>query len=181
MIRLFIALKIPFNIKEEIVKLRKEFLSGLEIYKWEPTEKIHLTLKFIGDVKEELQNEIIKRILFIGEYRRIECGLSNFGFFYRHGRPTILFIKMNVEERVKQIIDRLNQELMVLDILPEKKEFTAHLTLLRLRGREDIDILKKISEIELKHKFTADQIALYKSELMPQGSKYTELLNLKLS
>lgn len=181
MIRLFVALKIPFNIKEEIVNLRREILPGFEIYKWEPAEKIHLTLKFIGNIKEELLSEIINRISFIGENRKFECGLTNFGFFNRQGKPAILFIRLKIEERLKAIVDRLNLELEILDIPVEKREFKAHITLLRLRGNEDIEVLRKMSGIELNRKFSADEVVLYKSLLLPHGAKYTELKNFKLS
>ena len=57
----------------------------------------------------------------------------------------------------------------------------AHLTLLRIKGTEELDPLKKMTEIELKTKFTVDEIALYQSRLLAHGSIYKELLNYKLN
>jgi 2'-5' RNA ligase len=181
MTRLFIALKIPLHIRKEITNFTKEVLPGYNNYKWEQIDKVHLTLKFIGDVKEELVNEVIKKISFINGYKKFECGLDKFDFFYRNGKPSIFFLKLQMEDRINELVARFNDELETLSIPREKKEFHAHLTLLRIKGTEDIDPLKKITEIELKNKFTADEIALYQSRLLAHGSIYKELLNYKLN
>jgi RNA 2',3'-cyclic 3'-phosphodiesterase len=181
MIRLFIALKIPLHIRKEIVNFTKEFLPGYDQYKWEQIDKVHLTLKFIGDTKEELVNEVIKKISFMNEYKKFECGLDKFDFFYRNGKPSIFFLKLKMDERINELVIRLNKELEILNIPFEKKEFHAHLTLLRIKGYEDIIPLQKMNEIDLKTKFTADEIALYQSRLLAHGSTYKELLNYKLN
>jgi 2'-5' RNA ligase len=181
MIRLFIALKIPLHIRKEIVNFTKEFLPGYDKYKWEQIDKVHLTLKFIGDIKEELVNEIIKKISFMNEYKKFECGLDKFDFFYRNRKPSIFFLKLQMEERINELVIRLNKELDILNIPLEKKEFHAHLTLLRIKGNEDIIPLQKMNEIELKTKFIADEIALFQSRLLAHGSIYKELLNYKLN
>jgi 2'-5' RNA ligase len=181
MIRLFIALKIPLHIRKEIVNFTKEFLPGYDKYKWEQLDKVHLTLKFIGDIKEELVNEVIKKISFMNEYKKFECGLDKFDFFYRNRKQSIFFLKLQMEERINELVIRLNKELEILNIPLEKKEFHAHLTLLRIKGCEDIIPLQKMNEIELKTKFTADEIALYQSRLLAHGSTYKELLNYKLN
>src|ERR1035437_455621 len=181
MIRLFIALKIPLYIRKEIVNFTKEFLPGFEKYKWEQIDKVHLTLKFIGDIKEDLVNEVIKKISFINEYKKFECGLDKFDFFYRNGKPSIFFLKLQMNERINELVIRLNKELEILNIPFEKKEFHANLTLLRIKGNEEIDPLKKMTDTVLKDKFIADEIALYQSRLLAHGSKYKEILNYKLN
>jgi 2'-5' RNA ligase len=183
MTRLFIALKIPLYIRKEIVNLTSGFLPDYNKYKWEQIDKVHLTLKFIGDIKQELVNEVIKKISFMNGYKKFECGLDKFDFFYRNGKPSIFFVKLQMEERINELVIRLNDELETISIPREKKEFHAHLTLLRIKGHEDIVPLKNITGtgIELNNKFTADEIALYQSRLLPQGSSYKELLNYKLN
>jgi RNA 2',3'-cyclic 3'-phosphodiesterase len=181
MTRLFIALKIPLHIRKEIVNFTKEFMPGYEKYKWEQLDKVHLTLKFIGDVKEEFVNEVMKKISFMNDYKKFECGLDKFDFFYRNGKPSIFFMKLQMEERINELVIRLNNELESISIPREKKEFHAHVTLLRIKGNEELDPLKQMTGLQLKTKFTADEIALYQSSLLPHGSEYKELLNYKLN
>ena len=51
MIRLFIALKIPEEIKDKIFGYCFDAIENAVGYKWEAKDKVHLTLKFIGEVK----------------------------------------------------------------------------------------------------------------------------------
>jgi 2'-5' RNA ligase len=86
-----------------------------------------------------------------------------------------------MEERINELVIRLNNELETLSIPREKKVFHAHVTLLRIKGNEELDPLKQMTGLELKTKFTADEIALYQSQLLSHGSVYKELLNYKLN
>ena len=180
MIRLFVALKIPLHIREEIVKLYQGFLQGTASYKWEPIDKIHLTLKFIGDVSEDSVDTIINKISFVESYNKFNCSLSDFGFFYRSGKPSIFFIRMQMDEMINELVDKLNSELEALNIQTEKKDFKVHLTLLRLKGQEDLGSLNKITKLKLNRSFVADEIVLYKSKLLTHGSEYKVLKSYKL-
>ena len=87
MTRLFIALNIPEEIKQKIIEMRRNLINQIpgnhyEKLRWEPKEKYHLTLKFIGDVNESLADEIPNHLDFIGEYKKVNCELTKFGFFY---------------------------------------------------------------------------------------------------
>jgi 2'-5' RNA ligase len=86
-----------------------------------------------------------------------------------------------MEERIKELVIRLNNALAPLNIPLEKKEFHPHVTLLRIKGNEDIVALKKLTEIVLVDKFIADEITLYQSRLLAHGSIYKELVNHKLN
>ena len=70
MIRLFVALIIPEEIKNQIIEIRKDIYSDEEKYRWEDNFKIHLTLKFIGDVENELLEPILQELSFLNNYQR---------------------------------------------------------------------------------------------------------------
>ena len=55
--RLFISLNLPDSIIENIIRLRDQICKDEKI-KWEPKEKLHLTIKFIGDVSDEVMKNI---------------------------------------------------------------------------------------------------------------------------
>jgi len=180
MTRLFIALIIPLHIREEIVKLRKGFLAGTATYKWEPIDKIHLTIKFIGEVKDEMVDNIIKKISFVEVYNKFECCLTGFDFFYRSGKPSIFYSSLQIDKVIIEVVRKINSGLEEFGVQVEKKDFKTHLTLLRLKGYEDIEPLKEICKNKLNIRFIADTIVLYKSRLHPHGSEYIELKNYKL-
>jgi 2'-5' RNA ligase len=179
--RLFVALKIPNEIREKVIIYRNEAFKDFNKFKWENKEKIHLTLKFIGEVKEELTNPIIDSLQFVKEYNSFTCMFNRFGFFYTRNEPRILWISLLIDDYIYELVDKINKELALLSIPIEKKKFQAHLTIKRMKGNEgkyfiDSFVNFKIPEI----KFKAGEIALIKSELLSSGSKYTEIKNYPL-
>src|SRR5690606_3761329 len=135
MIRLFIALNIPAEIKNEIIRRRDQIISSVlensenKIFtplKWEPEEKLHLTLKFIGEVKEELLDKIIGSIGFIQNYKPIHCAFSGFGLFFRNNEPKILWAGFNVNKKLFELVNQLNKNFIKFSIQPEHRKFKAH-------------------------------------------------------
>jgi 2'-5' RNA ligase len=135
MIRLFVALNIPQKVKEEIIRLRNSIINNPLDYKWEAINKLHLTLKFIGEVDESLVEKIQNEIFFINEYKAFKCAFSKFGFFYSGREPRILWLGLNINDEIFGLVERLNEELVKFGIEKEKKRFKLHLTLMRVRKK----------------------------------------------
>ncbi len=176
MIRLFVALKIPDPVIQEIIELRNKAFPGYHNYKWEPEDKIHLTLKFIGEREEKLVEPVISELEFIRDYRKFNCSLTRFGFFFKNKEPKILWVGLSIDDMVFNLVKELNTKLEKFGILMEKKEFKAHLTLMRIKKFVDKNFIKSYEDFIIPGiQFTADEIILFKSELTSAGSKYTEL------
>lgn len=181
MIRLFVALKIPGEIRNEIINLRNKAVIYYEKYKWEPEEKIHLTLKFIGEVKEELITPISEALDFVEDYQIFNCSLTKFDFFYRDKKPKILWLGLDINKEINNLVYRINEEMAKFSIPAEKRNFNAHLTIKRLKGNEGNEFVKRFKEFKIPElNFIAGEIMLVKSELLPSGSRYTEIKNYKL-
>jgi len=181
MIRLFIALKIPDEIKKEIIRLRNSIIPDHTNYKWEVDEKIHLTLKFIGNVEDKLLNPIISSLNFIEDYPKLNCGLEQFGFFFKHNEAQILWIGLKVDEIIYNLVDRLNKLFEEFGVPAEKRKFKSHLTLMRIKKGVDENFIKKFENfVVTPTQFIANEVVLIKSELLTQGSKYTEIKKFKL-
>ncbi len=177
MIRLFIALKTPDEVRKKIIEFRNEALPDYRKYdKWEPEDKIHLTLKFIGEVKPELSEQIADHIKFVSEYEKFICSLTQFGFFYKQKAAKILWVGLSIDNLVFDLVNRLNEELEKFSIVPEKRKFHAHLTIKRLKGTEGQDFISSFERFKIPaYNFVSAEIALMKSELSPAGSKYTDI------
>jgi RNA 2',3'-cyclic 3'-phosphodiesterase len=181
MIRLFIALKIPDEIKEQIVTLRKSVLESPEKLRWEPAEKFHITLKFIGDVPEDQVDEIANSLDFISSYKKFKCNFSGFAFFFSHGRPKFLSAGFSTDYNLIELADRLNKHMVQYSVPAETRKFIAHLTLLRIKDKIGKDFIEKFDSFRFNGiPFIADEAALIKSELKPAGSVFTEIKNFKL-
>jgi 2'-5' RNA ligase len=181
MIRLFVALNIPQDTKEEIIRLRNGVINNPLDYKWEPPAKLHLTLKFIGEVEENLVEKIKSEISFIYEYKVFNCSFSKFGFFYMRKVPRILWLGLNINKEIFDLDKRLNQELVKFHIPEEKKKFKPHLTLMRVKKKLDKNFINSFENCKLPDtEFYGDSVSLIKSELSSGGSTYTEIKKYKL-
>ena len=179
MIRLFIALNVPENIKTQLIDLRNS-LAGMN-YKWEEKEKLHLTLKFIGDLSEEKLNDFVNELNFITTFPKLKCSIKNFGFFFWDSKPSILWAGFEIDELILHINNKLDLALEKFSIKKEIRKFNPHLTLLRIKNDPGNNFVNSFKNFTFKPiNFTADSISLYKSRLLPTGSKYFEIKNYKL-
>ena len=181
MIRLFVALIIPEEIKEKIVNLRNNVIPNPFDYHWEKVEKLHLTLKFIGEVEDHLVENIADEISFISEFKAFNCTLSNFGFFYSGKIPKILWLGLRINEEIFDLTRRLNEKLIKFDIPKEKRKFVPHLTIMRVKKKLNTNFINSFENCKLPEtEFKTDSVSLIKSELHPDGSKYTKIKNYRL-
>lgn len=176
MIRLFVALKIPEEIKDKIFSQCIKALETSSEFKWESKEKIHLTLKFIGDVKKDFLSNIIDEIEFVTDYSTFNCKISNFGFFFRDGEAKILWCNLETDEIINSLVQELNERISKFGVKPEKRNFKGHLTLLRIKNKVDKKFIKRFNDYKFDPiQFKANQISLIQSVLKPSGSIYKVL------
>ncbi len=174
MTRLFIALLIPDEIKKLIFDLRDEAYPEARKLNWEQPDKIHITLKFIGETQNHLTGVIADSLDFINDFKSFECELTGFGFFYNRKTAKILWAGLKIENNVFELVEKLNILLQEFSITAEKRKFIPHLTLKRLKGNEGAKFIQCFENFNVPPvKFIASKIALYKSELLLSGSVYT--------
>jgi len=176
MIRLFVALKIPDVVKSEVFKHCYAAAETQSDYRWEDEDKVHLTLKFIGELKEELLPQITDELEFVKNYSAFDCKVSRFGFFFRDNQAKILWCNVETDDSIVLLVDQLNIRLQKYDIEIEKRKFKGHLTLLRIKKPVSENFIKRFKEYSFDPiKFNANEIALIQSVLKPVGSEYKVL------
>ena len=176
MIRLFVALKIPDMVKSEIFKHCYVASENSQDYRWEAKDKVHLTLKFIGEIKEELLQQITDELEFVKNYSAFDCRISRFGFFFRDNEARILWCNLETDKSIVSLVNELNERLKKYDIEVKKRKFKGHLTLLRIKDKVSEKFIKRFKEYSFNPiKFNANEIALIQSVLKPSGSEYKVL------
>lgn len=179
--RLFIALEIPEEALDKIIEIRDKIYDDASL-RWEAREKLHITLKFLGDVEEEKNQDIIKLVeeVFKGK-SKFDLRFEKFGLFKKNGKPKILWIKTNDSDYLKKIYEEIEDSCYQLGFSKERRGFKSHLTLLRIKGGEDIQKIYKFTKEELPEiNFTVSTVTLFKSELKPEGSVYHKIKNFYL-
>lgn len=182
MIRLFVALKIPDDVLSNILEECYKAAENPYRFRWETKEKIHLTLKFIGEVDESLVEKISEELEFVRSYSSFNCTISRFGFFFRNREPKILWSEVQADKSLTPLVEELNQRLEKFAIVRERREFKPHLTLLRIKQQQVSEkFIQRIkTHVFNKITFTADKIILVQSQLYKEGAKYTDLKTFEL-
>jgi len=172
--RTFISVNIPEEIRKEIKKVQDllpEFFG-----KKTELQNLHLTLKFLGEIKEHKTEEVKEKLREI-KIEKFATEINEIGVFSEEF-IRIVWLHMKDCENLQEQIDNALKNLFE----PEKR-FMSHLTIARIKKLKDkkgfLQNLKKI-KIE-KIKFIVDKFYLMKSELTAEGPRYSVLEEYNLS
>lgn len=183
--RLFIAVELSKEIKKELTALEEKLKSSAADVKWVKPDNIHLTLKFLGETKEE-QIEPIKKILngLAEKFKVFKTEITGLGSFPSLKSPRVIWIGLNNISVILEMVKLLEEELDKLGFPKEKRDFQPHLTLGRVRSPKNIDILKETLAKNLDFKagvLEVRDVFLIESKLTPSGPIYTTLQSTGLS
>lgn len=179
--RVFIAINLPYHIKEKIAEATKAFKEYDLVAKWVETGNLHMTLKFLGEIEEKKTTEITQILKFVaGEFGCFEVTLQGFGFFPNEKRPRVFFVHSSKEELLKTIAARCEEKLEKIGFAKENR-FKSHVTLARFKNNKNIECLKKEMEnTRLKETALITGITLFKSTLTRSGPIYEEIFKAPL-
>jgi 2'-5' RNA ligase len=184
--RIFVAVDISDEAKrraaEYCAALRREF-PNLRVG-WEKPEKLHLTLKFLGDTNEKQLSRLTEVVENAAEQiKQFKLQIAGTGVFPSPRNARILWLGVNDEKgSLRKISEVLEAECERIGFAVEKRSFKAHLTIARLREPH------KATEIAGKHlengfepiEFEVSDIVIYESKLQPTGSIYSVVSKHKL-
>lgn len=177
MIRLFVALEIPEEVISVVLSERDKILGDEKNIRWEPKEKLHITMKFLGDTKDSLVEQICTELETLVKCTKpFKLELNKFGVFKRGGDPKILWVGMKENKSLSNFVDEIEESFCKFGYTKEERKFKPHVTMLRFRGSEDSNKILKLLEVNLpSFSFYAKKVSLIKSELKQTGSVYSEL------
>ena len=192
--RIFIGIDLDDAVRAKIAR----FVEGISGFapeaRWVRPESLHITLKFIGEQKEEQVGAISERLRQIHS-GTIEIRMAGYGFFPTAKAPRVFWIGIHAGTELAQLAGDIDEAVGELGVPREEREFSPHLTLARAGGhgkrssgdprwRKDdrpnsvFSVLQKRLAKMGDPEFgtmTADKFILYQSQLSPTGSKYTKL------
>jgi 2'-5' RNA ligase len=181
-IRTFIALEIPEEAIGKIIDIRKEKIGDGGSSKWEMKEKLHLTLKFLGDTEKDALNSYIEDINnIVSGFEQFDLYFSEFGVFRKGGIPKILWVGLKENSKLNQFAAELDSKFENYGYKKEERKFNAHVTLLRFRGFENMEEILSLTETKIPEiKITAGKVIFYESTLNQNGSVYKSLKDFHL-
>ena len=165
--RLFIAINLSKEIKDYLWELKEEF-RGLGKINFTAKSKYHITLKFLGEIKEE-RLEGIKEKLSKVKFNSFEISLNELGHFNHR----ILFVNVKPNECVLNLCNKIDEQLIEF---PNDHNFNDHITLARIKLLKDKEeFSKKLKKEVKKMRFKVSSFELMKSTLSKDGAKYESL------
>jgi 2'-5' RNA ligase len=186
--RCFIAIDIDDNIRAEVDNLQQLLQNKADIKKsdakWVRPEAMHLTLKFLGEVKDQKVAElcdIVKGV--VARHKSFELDMEQLGYF-GGTRPKVLWVGTGEGgDDLRRLAKEIEQQLALAGWPEDTRDFSGHLTLCRIRnpraGIELVKISEQYKDLKLGT-ISADSVSVYQSQLTPTGPIYTLLGNYKL-
>ncbi len=186
-IRAFFAIDFDAPVKKvlrEIQDLLKPRFSGYRV-NWVNPAQIHLTLRFLGNISQEQLDGIPGHCSFTGFCRPLTVGIAGFGCFPSCEDPRVIWAGCLCPDDLFVLQKKLEDAARTAGMEPEKKRFSPHLTLGRVRdftprnnpatAIDAKEIGREISEICGGITQNVTHIRLYRSFLSPQGPEYKVL------
>jgi RNA 2',3'-cyclic 3'-phosphodiesterase len=184
-IRSFIAVELPEVVKSFLNGICSDLMRCGGDVKWVRPEGMHLTLKFLGNVREELIPAIESRLKSVlAEEAPMDMELRGVGAFPGLGKPRVVWAGLRDRSgRLAPLAARMEETLARLGFEPEKRPFSPHLTLGRvrsqIRSRDLVDAIR--TKLDLAGPaFVADRVVFFESILKPSGAEYRPICSYKL-
>ena len=165
--------------EKEIEELLKKIKRGTKEVKWIRKENAHITLRFLGEINEEMVDKI-KRALeeSLHNLTSFSIKANNLGAFPSLSSPRVIWLGIEEgKERVEEVFKKIERGLINCGISPEGRKFHPHVTLGRVKGRVDKGWWKGVLNAKLPRfpLIPVREISLYQSRLHPDGAEYIPL------
>lgn len=181
--RTFIAIALDEKSRQFLSGIQQQLKSCGADVKWVEPHNIHVTLKFLGEIDEDVVSRIKPMLNSLAsKFGAFRARISSIGAFPRLSSPRVIWAAMEEgAQEIKQIAAALEQETEGLGIPREKRPFSSHITIGRTRsGLNMMRLVQRLKDISGGLpgggiEFTANRITLFKSTLSPSGPTYEPL------
>jgi len=183
-VRSFIAIELPDELKLGLSQLQAQLKTGKQLpVKWVDPYRIHLTLKFLGNISTDKISEITRAIeMATRGVSPLYLEVKGLGAFPNLRRVQVVWVGVSGElAKLSQLHQRIESNLAPLGFAPESRPFTPHLTLARLREQASLDEQQSFGQLiantkfEAVYGFSVDSINLMRSQLTRAGAIYSRL------
>jgi len=179
MYRLFIAIDLPKPVKNRLEVLQKH-LDGV---KWIELQQMHLTIRFLGNVDEELYQKLLSNLKKIRSPSFV-YSIKGVGVFPNIHRPKVLWAGVEADDRLSILYQKIEEVVISSGFDPEERDYKPHITLGRVKRRlhseECQTFLGKHEKLEITD-IKVDNFILYQSRLTRHGALHQQLQQYSLS
>lgn len=172
--RLFVAAFLPEEAQRDLCAYARSLEGTLAGVRWEPREKLHATVRFLGEVAESdvsgLSKDIGECVRGSGE---VESEFSRLRLFPGPKKPRVVAVGLSCGPGFRSLFEGVEDALAGNGFGRTKGKFVPHVTVGRVGG--SFGGAKGVSGPGRK-KFLIRSVGLVASELRPGGSRYSRLI-----
>ena len=178
--RLFLAIPVDKQILDALAGAADKLRETRGPVRWVRPEGMHLTLKFLGDTEPDQVPPLVEAVSGVtSKVMPFPISVTGAGAYPKLRSPRVLWAGV-VENSgtLKRLVKSIEEETEKFGWEREKREFSPHITIGRVKG--NMNIARLITAMkEMKEEHWGDQeageVVLYSSELKPGGAVYEKV------
>ena len=181
-IRTFVGVALPAGTIAQLAVAQREMrkvADGLRVIaSWEKPEKMHVTLKFLGDVLEARLDDLSRALDDVASRQRVFAfELEGVGGFPVGKSPQIVYAAITFgSEALASLAGEVDAAVAAFGIAPETRPFHGHVTLARVRKAPKSMRAATIAPASTRGgRVEVAQFRLYASTIEPSGSVHRVL------
>lgn len=183
--RLFIAINFTSKDRQKIARAARKMREAELPVRWVEPDQIHLTLKFLGEVRPERVAEVKEAVARVAEKTRtFPLKLGGAGAFPTMRRPRVIWLGAEASAELRCLKHDLEWELAPLGFEREVRAFHPHITLGRAakgaRAGDFRDFEELVNGMTYSSEATIRTVDLMESHLSAKGARYEKLMAAKL-
>lgn len=169
MIRLFAAVPVPAEIAAGLSRRQQ----GLDGARWRTAEQLHITLRFFGEIREDLARDLDAELSTVGG-GPFEVMLQGAGAFGEGGDVHAVWAGVGDSPELKRLAKACETAARRAGLKPETRHFRPHVTLAYLKRADPDKVAAWIQAHNLLKSppFGVDRFGLYSSFLASEGAQY---------
>jgi len=177
-LRIFIAALLDDDTRRHISDYMTSIKDRISGVKWERQEKLHITLKFLGEIEQSKLPDICNVVdSACADMAKIGIAVSHFEAFPNLSRPRVLYTRFDESEHINKLQQSIDSGLTDYGFPAEIRKFIPHVTIGRVNS---IYRLQPPVPLVQRKECCIDSIAVVQSVLDNRGSRYKNLEVYKL-
>lgn len=169
MIRLFVGIALPKPIRDRLAGLQ----NGVPGARWVEPDNLHITLRFIGEVDEDVAEDIDEHLTTIAA-PAFDLSIGGLGRFGDRRGARILWVGVEPQPALVHLRDKVESACVRAGLEPDGRKYRPHVTLARFRdpGGQRVDQVVAANTDWQAGTFRARSFILFSSHLGRSGAHY---------
>jgi 2'-5' RNA ligase len=184
--RVFVALNLTQKERARLAAAARPLREAAFPVRWLPPENVHLTLKFLGELGEEIVPELAAAVgEAVAGSAAFEMKVGGFGAFPSLRRPSVVWVGIELGSPLRALQEAVEAAAESVGFSREDRPFRPHLTVGRAQKRASPGEFRGFDELvngtSYADCYQIRAVDIMRSRLMPSGALYDVLHSFELN